>query len=179
MSKKKLLLHICCIGCGVYVCKKLAQDYDLTLYFYNPNIWPEEEYKKRLEEIAKITRQENLKLIIGEYNHQDWLKQVRHLALEPEGGVRCEICYRIRLEDAVKKAKELSCDIFATTLTISPHKDADKINRIGLELANEYHVKYMESDWKKDGGFSESCKLSRELDLYRQNYCGCEYSLNT
>ncbi len=177
MKKQKLLLHICCIGCGVYVCQKLAEDYDLTLYFYNPNIFPEEEYEKRLEEIAKITKQKNLELIIGEYEHGNWLKQVKHLANEPEGGVRCELCYKIRLEEAVKKAKELNCDIFTTTLTISPHKDAEKINKIGKELEEQYNIKYMESDWKKEGGFKESCKLSKELDLYRQNYCGCEYSL--
>jgi len=172
-----MLLHICCIGCGVYVCRRLAADYNLTLYFYNPNIFPKEEYEKRLEEIAKITKQENLKLIIGEYEHEVWLKQVKHLALEPEGGRRCELCYKIRLEETAKKAKELSCDIFAATLTISPHKDADKINKIGLELEKQYNVKYLASDWKKDGGFSESCKLSRELELYRQNYCGCQFSM--
>ncbi len=149
----------------------------MTLYFYNPNIWPETEYNKRLEEIAKITKKENLNLIIDEHDHKNWLKQTRPLAGEPEGGKRCELCYKIRLEETAKKAKELNCDFFATTLTISPHKNAEKINEIGLELEKKYDVKYMKSNWKKEGGFSESCKLSRELELYRQNYCGCEYSL--
>jgi len=177
MLKPKLLLHTCCIGCGAHVFQKIKDDYKIILYFFNPNIYPREEYDKRAAETEQIAKDMNLELVVGEYQHHEWQKLTKGLAFEPEGGKRCEICYALRLTKAALKAKELSCNKFATTLTISPHKKAEAINNIGRSLAVNYGIEYLDSDWKKQGGFQESCRLSRELNLYRQNYCGCEFSL--
>ncbi len=175
-NKQKLLLHICCVGCGVYVSQLLKQDYDVTLFFYNPNIWPEEEYKKRETETGEIAKRYKLELVKGEYEHDKWLEAVRGHEKDPEKGERCLICYKFRLEAAAAMAKKLNCKYLAATLTTSPHKDASAINLIGEQAASRNGLKFLNKDFKKQDGFKKSSALSRELGLYRQNYCGCEFS---
>ena len=175
-NKPKLLLHICCVGCGVYASQLLKQDYDVMLFFYNPNIWPEEEYKRRMAEAEKIVEKFNFKLIKGKYEYDKWLEAVRGHEGDPEKGERCLICYKFRLDAAVAMAKKLNCEYLTTTLTASPHKNAVAINEIGEQAAAQYEIKFLNQDFKKQDGFKKSSALSRELGLYRQNYCGCEYS---
>lgn len=175
--KPKLLLHICCVGCGVYASQLLKQDYEVILYFYNPNIWPEEEYGKRLAEAVKVAGRYNLELIKGDYNHNNWLEAVRGHESDPEKGQRCSICYEFRLRAAMIAAGQNNCQYVTTTLTTSPHKKAMAINQIGQKLADEHGVKFLSQDLKKQDGFKKSSALARRLNLYRQNYCGCEYSL--
>ena len=174
--KSKLLLHICCVGCGVFVSQILKQNYDVVLFFYNPNIWPEEEYERRLVEAEKIAARFNLKLIKGEYDHEKWLAAVKGHETDPEKGERCLICYKLRLDAAAAMAEESDCDYLTTTLTTSPHKNAKAINEIGEKTAVQYGLKFLIQDFKKQDGFKKSSALSRELGLYRQNYCGCEFS---
>jgi len=176
--KNKLLLHICCIDCGAYVLELLQKEYQITLFFYNPNVEPIEEYQKRLVETEKIANKFNFKIIEADYDNTEWHELVRGHEMDPERGERCQICYRARLEKTVQYAKENNFDAFTTTLTISPHKDAFKINEIGSELEQKYGVEFLTRDFKKQDGFKKSCQLSKELDLYRQEYCGCGYSLS-
>jgi len=175
-KKPELLLHICCVGCGVYASQILKRDYEARLFFYNPNIRPEEEYKRRMAEAEKIAEQFNLKLIKGEYEHEKWLEAVRGREADPERGERCLICYKFRLDAAAAMAKKLNCDYLTTTLTASPHKNASAINQLGGQAAAQYGLKFLNRDFKKQDGFKKSTVLSRELGLYRQNYCGCEFS---
>lgn len=175
--RPKLLLQVCCIGCGAYVSTLLKKDYRITLYFYNPNIFPEAEYHKRLAETRKFAKKLGLKLLVGKYHHHAWLDLVRGHEHEPEKGARCVICYRDRLTAAARVAKQLKFQYFASTLTISPHKMAAAISQIGNELSKEYKVKFLDRDFKKQDGFKKSVELSRGLGLYRQDYCGCEFSL--
>ncbi len=174
--KPKLLLHICCVGCGIYVSQLLKQDYKVRLFFYNPNIWPKEECEKRLAEAMRVAYDFKLELVQGKAEHDKWLEAVRGHEADPEKGERCLICYKFRLEAAAVMAKKLDCDYFTTTLTTSPHKDAKAINQIGEKLAAENGLKFLTQDFKKHDGFKKSAVLSRQLGLYRQNYCGCEYS---
>ncbi len=175
--KPKLLLHICCAGCGAHISETLKSDYQVALYFYNPNIFPEDEYNKRLEEAKKIADEFWLDLIIGGYGHKGWLKEINGLEKEPEKGKRCYVCYKLRIEETAKIAKAKDYDFFSTTLTISPHKDAGAISAIGRELARKHNIDFLDKDFKKQEGFKKSCELSRKLGLYRQNYCGCEFSV--
>jgi predicted adenine nucleotide alpha hydrolase (AANH) superfamily ATPase len=154
----------------------LREEFELVLFYFNPNIFPENEYDKRLEEVRKIANQFGLDLIIGDYDHQAWLRAIKGRELDAEGGERCFICYRYRLEETVKIAKERKFDLFSTTLTVSPHKKVLAINNAGNELAIKYDIAFLERDFKKQDGFKKSSILSRELGLYRQNYCGCEFS---
>ena len=177
-EKPKILMQICCVGCGAYVINELKNDFsEVILYFYNPNIWPTAEYEKRLEESERIAKKYEYKIIFAKYNHPKWLEMVKGLEKEPEKGARCSVCYQERLEATAQKAKELGFEYFGTTLTTSPHKDAARISRMGLELAKKYGIKYLDEDFKKGDGFKKSCQLSRELNLYRQTYCGCEFSI--
>jgi hypothetical protein len=182
--KNKLLLHVCCIGCGAYVLELLKSEYDITLYFYNPNVEPRAEYDKRLQEAKKAAAQFGVKLIEEEYENEHWHELVRGHENDLEKGERCHICYRARLEKTARYASEHNFDFFTTTLTISPHKDAFAINKIGLELGEKYPqtsrgvgINFLARDFKKQDGFKKTCELSRELNLYRQEYCGCGYSL--
>lgn len=175
-SKPKLLLHICCVGCGAFVSRLLAKDFQVTLYFYNPNISPVSEYELRLAETKKIAGIFGFKLLIGEYKHDEWLESVKGHEQDPEKGERCLICYRERLEKTAKLARGSGFAYFASTLTVSPHKLAREINAIGEELALKYGVKFLNRDFKKQDGFKQAMALSDELGLYRQNYCGCEFS---
>lgn len=172
----KLLLHICCVGCGVYISKILKKKFRVILYFYNPNIYPKNEYDKRLKETRRIAKKLKLDLIVGKYNHSSWLKLIKGYEKDPEKGERCLICYQDRLEKTAETAKEKGYNYFSTTLTISPHKDAKAISEIGRELKKRYKVKFLDKDFKKQDGFKKSVELSKRLGLYRQNYCGCEFS---
>jgi len=175
--KPKLLLHICCIGCGVYVSEVLRKEFKISLYFYNPNIFPESEYQKRLEEINKVAKMYKIKVILGEYNHQKWREMVRGHEADPEKGERCMMCYKERLEESARYASENNFDYFTTTLTTSPHKNAQAIMTFGKELGRKYEIGFLERDFKKQDGFKKSSAMSRKLNLYRQDYCGCEFSL--
>jgi len=181
MSKKelhKLLLHICCVGCGVYIAQVLKKEaYQVTLFFYNPNIWPESEHKKRLEEANRIARNLDIKIISINYTHREWLSSVKGLENEPEKGRRCLICYEDRLRKTAEVAKENNFDYFTTTLSTSPHKQSKKIIELGKKIADDYNLNFLDRDFKKQDGFKKSSEMSKKLGLYRQNYCGCEFSL--
>jgi epoxyqueuosine reductase len=175
-SGTKLLLHCCCAPCGTHPFRTLRERFDVTACFDNPNIQPVEEYRARLAEIQELAKRWQFTVVEGEPGAAEWLSAVRGHEDEPEGSVRCEICYRIRLERTARKAKTLGMDCFATTLSISPHKKAETINRIGRETGERIGIRFIEADFKKKDGFKISCELSRAEGLYRQDYCGCLYS---
>ena len=176
----RLLLHSCCAPCSSYVLEYLSPYFQIVDYYYNPNIEPAAEYDKRACELRRLTEQMPLKnkveFICADYNPHPFHNAIKGFEQEPEGGKRCLICYRLRLEESAKKAKELGCDWFGTTLTISPLKNAKEINRIGFELQEQYGIQYLPSDFKKKNGYKRSIELSAQYDLYRQNYCGCIFS---
>lgn len=172
-----LLLHICCAPCSTHVISRLRNDFDLTGFFFGPNIHPEEEYQRRAQEMQRLAQQWSLPVIWGDYPVERWLKLASHLSQEGEGGSRCLVCYQIRLEETASRARQQGCDLFATTLTVSPHKRAELINPIGLALAQKYGVDFYAADFKKKDGFKKSLELSRQHHLYRQDYCGCIFSL--
>jgi len=176
-SKPKLLLHICCGPCATEVIRRLQPEYELTGFFYNPNIFPEAEFQRRRQAVEGVTTRWPVRLVIGDYEHDRFLKLVQGLENEPEGGPRCALCYRLRLTQAARHAQAHGCTIVASTLTIGPGKEASVINPIGREVCAQYGLQFLEADWKKRDGFKHSLELSRELGLYRQNYCGCEFSL--
>lgn len=176
-DKPKLLLHICCAPCSTHVFRTLAEEFEVVGYFYDPNIQPGEEYEARLRDAQKFTKLFGLRLISGEYDLRHWNDSVAGFEKEKEGGERCKICYRLRLARAAAAAGDEGCEYMATTLTVSPHKKASVINPIGEEEAGRFGVKFYDADFKKKDGFKKSCQLSEEFGLYRQNYCGCIYSL--
>lgn len=176
LDVEKLLLHLCCGPCAGGVLDKLAGEFQLTGYFYNPNIWPEEEYQKRLKTSGQLAKIKKIELIIGPYENNIFEERVKDYTEEKEGGKRCLVCYRLRLEKTAAKARERGIEIFATTLTVSPFKKAELINAIGKEAGLEYGVNFYEADFKSDNGFQKSVKLSHDFGLYRQKYCGCRYS---
>lgn len=175
-----LLLHACCAPCSSYCLEYLSQYFSITVLFYNPNISPETEYNKRVDEIRRLIDELPVKnkvsLIEGRYLPSEFYNSVKGLEDEPEGGKRCHVCYELRLREAAITAKELGFDYFTTTLSISPLKDAEKLNEIGKRLSDEYGVAYLYSDFKKKNGYKRSIELSREYKLYRQNFCGCVFS---
>ena len=175
--KPKLLLHVCCVGCGAYVSKILQKKYKVIFFFYNPNIYPEKEYNIRLDEAKRLAKKLKVKLMIEEKSYQKWKNSVIGYEDEPERGKRCLICFRDRLDHTAYFAREKKIKHFCTTLTISPHKNADDINRIGKAMAQKYKLNFLEKDFKKEDGFKKSCQLSKDLELYRQDYCGCEFSI--
>ncbi|OYD17333.1 hypothetical protein CH330_00465 [candidate division WOR-3 bacterium JGI_Cruoil_03_51_56] len=177
VETESLLLHICCAPCATEVIHRLENNYDIIGFFYNPNIFPEKEYQKRLIEVQRLSALWHLPLDVGEYDHDRFLEMVKGLEKEPEGGKRCQVCYRMRLEQTAMKAKGNGCQVIATTLTISPHKRAAVINPIGREVCSQYGLRFLEGDWKKRDGFKHSVEISKGLGLYRQDYCGCEFSL--
>ncbi len=175
-KKPKLLLHICCAGCGAFVSRLLKKNFAVTLFFSNSNIFPREEYIIRQKEVIKIAKLYNLQYIIDEYNHQDWLNHIKGLEAEPEKGRRCWQCYKYRMEKVAQEAYRANFDYFSTTLSVSPHKVYKYIKEIGDELADKYKIKFYDRDYKKKEGAKQASALSCELGLYRQNYCGCEFS---
>lgn len=152
------------------------ETFDVTGFFCNPNIHPKKEYDQRLNEMKALAERWGFHLVIGPYNDIVWKNAVRGYEGEPEGGRRCEICYKIRLEMTARKAWDQGFDFFGTTLSISPHKKAEVINRIGRQIEKDTGVKYLEADFKKKDGFKICCRICREEGLYRQDYCGCIYS---
>ncbi len=176
----KLLLHSCCGPCSSYILEYLTEYFEIFLLYYNPNIYPEKEYWRRLEEqkdvIEKIEKANPIHMIEGEFEPKDFYDSVKGLEDSGEGSERCFSCYRFRLEEAAKKGKEKGCDYFTTTLSISPYKNASKLNEIGQVMEEKYNIKYLYSDFKKKGGYQRSLELSRDYDLYRQDYCGCVFS---
>ena len=176
-GRPRLLLHSCCGPCSSYVLEYLTRYFEVFLSYYNPNIQPREEYDLRLENQLKVLeRMPGVTLVPCGYDGGAYDEAVRGLEDEPEGGARCTECFKLRLDFAAREAKRLGCDYFATTLTVSPHKDAQRINAIGEDLAGKYGVKWLPGDFKKRDGYKRSIELSREFGLYRQNYCGCLFS---
>ncbi|HCD43013.1 MAG TPA: hypothetical protein DEQ64_04635 [Lachnoclostridium sp.] len=176
----RLLLHSCCAPCSSYVLEYLSRYFEITVYFYNPNIYPPEEYVRRVKEqkrlIASMNFAHPVTFEAGAYEPEEFHRIVRGLEMEPEGGTRCFKCYELRLQEAAKVAQAGRFDYFTTTLSISPLKNAEKLNEIGEKLAKEYRVAYLPSDFKKKNGYKRSVELSGEYGLYRQDYCGCIYS---
>ena len=178
--RPSLLLHACCAPCSSYVLEYLSRYFQITLFFYNPNIAPESEYQYRVSELRRLVTEmlpdAGITVLEGPYDPERFARAVRGLEGVPEGGARCRVCFRLRLEEAAKMARELGCDYFTTTLSISPMKDAAALNGIGEELASIYQTPWLPSDFKKREGYKRSIQLSAEYQLYRQDYCGCIYS---
>ena len=178
----RLFLHACCAPCSSYVLEYLSQYFEITVFFYNPNIAPVEEYSHRVAEIRRLIGEMEfvhpVTLMEGRYDPKEFYEMAKGLEDVPEGGERCFRCYRLRMEEAAKLAKEGGYDYFTTTLSISPLINAQKLNEIGERLAGEYGVAYLVSDFKKRNGYKRSTELSKIYGLYRQDYCGCIYSKN-
>ena len=178
----KLLLHVCCAPCSSYVLEYLSEYYEITVFYYNPNISPESEYKKRVAEeqrfISEISPKHPVHFLEGRYEPERYFEAVRGLEGEKEGGARCTVCFRLRLEETARICREGGYDCMTTTLTISPLKDAGRLNTVGEEAAEKFGVRWLPSDFKKRGGYLRSIELSREHGLYRQNFCGCVWSKN-
>lgn len=176
----RLFLHACCAPCSSYVLEYLSEYFEITVFYYNPNISPEEEYRKRVEEIVRLISEMNfrypVKFVEGEYHPEKFYAMAEGLEDVPEGGERCFRCYRMRLDETARLAAEGGYDYFTTTLTISPLKNTAKLNEIGEELSGIYKVSHLPSDFKKKNGYKRSIELSAEHALYRQNYCGCVFS---
>ena len=178
-----LFLHSCCAPCSSYVLEYLAQYFAITVFYYNPNIYPEEEYRKRVQEQQQLIGELNLQtgynrilFVEGTYDPAEYFEAVRGLEQIPEGGERCFACFRLRLGSVAREAAVRGFDYVTTTLTISPLKDAQKLNEIGREAAEAYGVQWLPSDFKKRNGYQRSIGLSRQYGLYRQDYCGCVFS---
>lgn len=179
-NTKNILLHSCCGPCSSYVITFLSNYFNITILYYNPNIFPEEEYKKRKEEQIKLIKQINAKNKLNfldcDYENHLYNELITGYEKCPEGGNRCKICFKLRLEKTAQLAKENNFDYFCTTLTVSPHKNAKIINEIGENIGRTYNIKWLPSDFKKNEGFKQSIELSKKYNLYRQDYCGCIYS---
>lgn len=177
---KTLLLHSCCAPCSSYCLEYLANYFKITIFYFNPNISEQEEYNKRVKEQIRLIQQlpvaYPVSFIEGKYNPASFYNIAKGYEKELEGGKRCFRCYELRLREAAAEAKKGDFDYFTTTLSISPHKNAEKLNEIGEALQVEYHVSYLPSDFKKKNGYKRSIELSRQYNLYRQDYCGCIYS---
>ena len=182
MPRPKLFLHSCCAPCSSYCLVYLAKYFDIIDFYYNPNIAPKEEHDKRALELKRLVgtlKDEygySIEFIEGEYEPEKFYEMAKGLEGIPEGGERCFKCYKLRMEEAARLASEMGADYFTTTLSISPLKNATKINEIGEELAEIYGVRHLPSDFKKREGYKKSVELSKKYELYRQNYCGCTYS---
>ncbi len=181
-EKPRLLLHACCAPCSSYVIEYLHNYFEITMYYYNPNITSLDEYNFRKEELCRLLREfpaaQGIGLLDSPYEPEKFFEMSKDLENLPEGGKRCKECYLLRLEQTVLAAKENGFDYFATTLSISPYKNAQWLNSIGEELSQKYGVKYLFSDFKKKNGYKRSIELSREYNLYRQSFCGCVFSQN-
>lgn len=181
-GKRDFLLHVCCAPCSPHPVEVLKKDYRLTLYFYNPNIYPQSEYEKRLGEVEKFSALENLPLLKGDYRPDAWTQKTLKYKNEPEKGKRCDICIGERLLETARMAARLGMENFGAVLSVSPHKDALAINRLGRETQAELEsdglkITFFEADWKKKNGFKISSRISKERGFAQQDYCGCTYSL--
>jgi predicted adenine nucleotide alpha hydrolase (AANH) superfamily ATPase len=177
MTKPKLLLHLCCGPCGTAVIERLSRDYDVTPFWFNPNIQPDEEYALRLEAALKLAAELQMALPQDHTGKNEFVELARGLEDLPEGGERCLRCFELRLRRAMEYAREHDFTHVAATLSISPHKRAEDINAVGERLAKESGLVFVAEDFKSDGGFARSVVLSRQYGLYRQKYCGCFYSI--
>ena len=180
-GKPTLLLHSCCGPCSSYVITYLKDYFKITVLYYNPNIEPEEEYLKRKGEQIKLIQELNdptVTLLDIDYDNKSYRDKVKGREEDKEGGLRCHLCYELRLNKTAEVAKEKGFDYFGTTLTVSPYKNAQVLNHIGETLANTYNIKWLYSDFKKKDGYKKSIELSKKYALYRQDYCGCEFSKN-
>lgn len=179
-GRPTLLLHACCAPCSSYVLEYLSGYFDITLLFYNPNISPASEYEFRCNELMRLVNemlpQSGIKTVVCDYDSAPFYEMAKGLENEPECGSRCKKCYYMRLDFTAKYAKKHGFDYFCTTLSISPHKNAEWLNEIGKELSEKYAIKYLYSDFKKKNGYKRSIELSKQYELYRQDYCGCVYS---
>lgn len=176
----RLFLHACCAPCSSAVLERLSPHFRITVFYYNPNIFPEEEYRHRVAELKRLVEESDypnpVEVVEGRYDPERFFECVKGLEKEPEGGARCEKCFRLRLREAVEEARAGGYDLVTTTLTISPQKDVDLLNRIGEEEAEKAGVTWLPSAFRKKGGYQRSIELSREHGLYRQVFCGCVYS---
>lgn len=180
-TRGKLLLHSCCAPCSSYVLEYLSKYFDISVYYYNPNIYPPEEFKKRLIEQQKFSRVfagQEVEVVGTEYDENEFYSAVKGFEKEPEGGERCRKCFYLRLFKTAEFAKENGFDYFTTTLSISPHKNAGVLNEVGHEVSLITGVPYLYSDFKKKNGYLRSCELSKQHGIYRQDYCGCIFSKN-
>ena len=183
-KKPSVLMHACCGPCSTSCVERTAEDYALTLYYYNPNITDREEYYLRRDTLLQFLKSFNeehkemytVGFLEGAYEPERFVEKAAPLADEPEGGRRCELCFALRLTETARMAKELGMEYFTTTMSVSPHKNYEKIKELGLALEEETGVKFLDIDFKKKNGFGRSVELSKRYGLYRQNYCGCEYS---
>lgn len=178
----KLLLHSCCAPCSSYVLEYLSRHFEITVFYYNPNIYPPKEYEERAQEQERFIREfpakHKISYIEGTYDTARFFEMAKGLEHVPEGGERCFRCYELRMRETAELAKKEGYDYFTTTLSISPLKNAAKLNEIGEKLEKELGVKHLSSDFKKRNGYKRSTELSKEYELYRQNYCGCVFSKN-
>ena len=178
--RPRLLLHCCCAPCSSYVLERLNSIFEIAVFFYNPNIYPTAEFEKRVEEqrrlVSELPHEGHIEVIRGDYDPDVFLRMCRGHEEDPEGGERCTRCFRLRLSETAKLAGMRGDDYFTTTLSISPLKDAQRLNAIGSECARTYGVPYLFSDFKKKNGYKRSCELSAQYGLYRQDYCGCIFS---
>ncbi len=175
----KLLLHSCCGPCSSYVITYLKDYFDITILYYNPNIEPIREYEKRKSEQIRLIKELNLpnvRILDIDYDNDTYREYIKGHEKDKEGGERCHLCYRLRLEKCAKVAKENNYEYFGTTLTVSPYKNAEVLNKIGEELSSIYNIKWLYSDFKKKDGYKKSIELSHKYNLYRQDYCGCDFS---
>ncbi len=174
----RILLHVCCGPCATQSIIELKREsFEVTLFFSNSNIHPKEEYNRRLNTLKNYVEKVNVPLIVDDYNAEEWLNLVKGYEKDPEGGKRCRICIESRLKKTAEYAKTHGLEWFTTTLTISPHKNAEFINKLGAKLAKENNIRFLSKNFKKQNGFKKSIIISKEYNLYRQNYCGCIYSI--
>ena len=173
---EKLLLHSCCGPCSTVCIERLKEKYDLTIFYFNPNIEPKEEYEKRKEEQKKVCKFFDIPFVDCDYDNFDWHKAVEGLEDEPEGGARCAKCFAFRLLKTAQFAKENGFDLFSTTLTVSPYKNTETVNGVGKEISGAVGIRFLEESFKKKDGYLRSVALAKELDLYRQHYCGCLFA---
>jgi len=178
-AENKILLHACCAICSAHPIELLkSMGYEVIVYFYNPNIYPIKEYEQRLETQKILCKYFGVELIVGNYDIESYYLTVKGLENEPERGLRCDKCFKLRLTQTAQKAKEIGIENFSTSIVISPHKSFTKITTLGEKIALDYNLNYIAIDFKKKDGFLRTNTIARELNLYRQNYCGCKFSLS-
>lgn len=176
--QNKILLHACCGICSAYPILHLREmGYEPVVYFFNPNIYPNIEYEKRLKAEQELCDYHNCELIVGDYNQESFFEKVIGLENEPERGKRCDVCFELRLENSAIKTKELGFSTFTTSIVISPHKNFAKLTEIGQKIAEKYDLEYLAIDFKKKDGFLKTNKIANSINIYRQNYCGCKFSI--
>lgn len=177
-SKKQIILHACCGICSAYPISFLQDmGYSVIVYFYNPNIFPTEEYNKRLKAEETLCKYFNCELVVGDYEPNIYYDSVKGLESEPEKGLRCDVCFKLRLSKTAEFAKQRGISEFTTSMVISPHKNYEKLTAIGNEIAEKYGLIYNSTNFRKHDGFLKTNQISKSLNLYRQNYCGCKFAL--